>query len=374
MKEEVTQPLLESYVLGDLRLSNRVIMAPMTRCRADNKDLVPTALHQEYYQQRSGAGLIISEGCPVSEEAIGYVRTPGIFTKKQSDAWREVTDTVHAQGGHIFCQLWHCGRISHTSFHQGKAPLAPSAVNANFEITTPKGKKMTSTPQEMTEQDIRRTLSDFGKAAQFAKEAGFDGVEIHSSNGYLIHQFFNKNANQRTDAYGGTIKKRARFFFDVLDVVTEIWEPKRVGVRLNPSLHHLLGIEATEETIPTFDYVVETLKFYDLAYLHLSEPFTDVSAVPYLSSEIALRYRPRYKGTLIINSGFTQESGNAIIEAGKADLVAFGKPFISNPDLSSRFALQVPLTSWDKTTFYTTGAKGYTDYPALTVSPEVELY
>ncbi len=215
----------------------------------------------------------------------------------------------------------------------------------------------------MTLEDIQTTIADFAAAAKNAVEAGFDGVEIHASNGYLFHQFFNGTSNHRTDAYGGSIENRARFLFDVLDAVKKEIPEGKIGVRMNPSLNGIFGMTMDEETIPTFDYMINKLNDYDLAYLHLSEPFTDVSDIPYAVTEIAKHYRPLYKGTLMINAGFDQEKGNAVIERGDADLVAFGKPYISNPDLVERFAENLPLAEWDQDTFYTPGKKGYTDYP-----------
>ncbi|QLE01700.1 alkene reductase [Galbibacter sp. BG1] len=357
------QPLLESYNLGSITLQNRVIMAPMTRSRADNPEKAPTDLHAEYYRQRSGAGLIITEGTQVSKEGVGYINTPGIHSKAQVEGWKKVTKAVHEENGKIFAQLWHVGRMSHPYFHDGGLPLAPSAVNPNEKVYTPDGFEETVTPKEMTIEDIKRTIADFKQAAVNAKEAGFDGVEIHSSNGYLFHQFFNNSSNKRKDDYGGSVVNKTRFFFEVLEEVKQVFPENRIGVRLNPSLHGVFGMEADKETIPTFDYIVEKLNDYNLAYLHLSEPFTDVTDIPFLVSEIALHYRPLYNGTLMINTNFNQEKGNGIIEEENADLVSFGKPFISNPDLPERFALNAPIAEWDEDTFYVPGAKGYTDYP-----------
>ncbi|RKS43409.1 N-ethylmaleimide reductase [Gillisia mitskevichiae] len=367
MKEN--QALLESYKLEDLSLRNRVVMAPMTRNRADNSDNAPTSLHAEYYKQRSGAGLIITEGSQISERAVGYINTPGIYTNAQVEGWKKVTTAVHEEGGKIFIQLWHCGRMSHPKFHNGEKPLAPSAVNPNAQSFTQDGFEDTVEPKAMSLVEIKETIQEFKKAAQNAKDAGFDGVEIHSSNGYLIHQFFNKNSNTRTDEYGGSIQNRARFFFEVIEAINEVWDETKIGVRLNPSLNDAFGIKATEETIPTFDYIIEKLNAYNLAYLHLSEPFTDVSKIDFLVTEIARHYRPIYKGTLMINSGFDQETGNQIIKEGNADLVSFGKLFISNPDLPKRFEKNADLAEWDEDTFYTPGAKGYTDYPKLKEEP-----
>lgn len=357
------QALLQPYKLGNLSLKNRIIMAPMTRNRADNPKKAPTDMHVEYYSQRAGAGLIITEGSQVSERGIGYVNTPGIHTTEQVEGWKKVTEAVHEKDGKIFMQLWHVGRISHPKFHNGDKPLAPSAINPNEQVYTPEGFEKTTEPKEMSIQEIQETIQEFKHAANMAKDAGFDGVEIHSSNGYLFHQFFNKNANQRTDDYGGNIPNRARFFFDVIEAISEVWPENQIGCRFNPSLHKSFGIVASEESIPTFDYIIEKLNAYDLAYVHLSEPFTDVSDVPYLETEIARHYRKIYKGTLMINNGFDRESGNKVIEDGDADLVAYAKWFISNPDLPKRFENKWPLARFDKDTFYTPGKKGYTDYP-----------
>lgn len=362
MSEE-KQALLESYQLGDIALKNRVIMAPMTRSRANNPDNKPTDMHVEYYRQRAGAGLIITEGSQVSKRGIGYVNTPGIHTADQVAGWKKVTEAVHEEDGKIFMQLWHVGRISHPKFHDGEKPLAPSAVNPNEKVYTPEGFEQTTEPKAMTIQEIQETIQEFKSASQMAKEAGFDGVEIHSSNGYLFHQFFNMNANKRTDDYGGNMQNRARFFFEVLEAIAEVWPENRIGCRFNPSLHNVFGITATEESIPTFDYIIEKLNAYDLAYVHLSEPFSDVSEIPYLETEIAKHYRKIYKGTLMINNGFDRESGNKVIKEGDADLVAYGKWYISNPDLAERFQNKWPLAEFNEDTFYTTGKEGYTDYP-----------
>lgn len=359
------QALLTSCNIGNLALPNRVVMAPLTRSRADNEANAPTALHVEYYRQRATAGLIISEGSQVSERGVGYIHTPGIHSQAQIDGWKKVTSAVHEEGGRIFLQLWHVGRMSHPDFHKGALPLAPSALNPNEKSYTPEGFKDTVTPKEMSLEEIQETIAEFKTAAANAMIAGFDGVEVHASNGYLLHQFINPTSNIRTDAYGGTKEKRARLLFEVLDAVKEVVPENRIGVRMNPSLHGIFGMTLDEDTIPTFDYLIEKLNEYDLAYLHLTEPMNDVSNVPHAEPHIAKRYRPVYKGTLMINGGFDQEKGNKIIEEGNADLVAFGKLFISNPDLPKRFELDAPLNDWDQSTFYTPGEKGYIDYPVL---------
>lgn len=340
-------------------------MAPMTRSRAANAENKVFDLHADYYRQRASSGLIITEGSQVSPRAVGYINTPGIYSQAQTEAWKGVTQAVHEAGGHIFIQLWHVGRMSHPDFHNGELPLSASATNPNSKSYTPEGFKDTVTAKEMTLEEIKNTIADFKNGAKNAMEAGFDGVEIHSSNGYLFHQFFNGTSNFRTDEYGGSIENRARLLFEVIDAIKEVMPENRIGLRLNPSLHGVFGMTMDEDTIPTFDYIINKLNDYDLAYLHLSEPFTHVSELPFGEPNIAQHYRPIYKGTLVINSNFDQKSGNQVIEEGLADAVAFGKPFISNPDLPERFAENAPLADWDQDTFYTPGAKGYTDYPSL---------
>lgn len=360
------QALLKPFDLTGTELKNRVVMAPMTRSRANNKEKVATAeLQGEYYKQRASAGLIITEGSQISEKAVGYINTPGIHSKAQVEGWKEVTEMVHQEGGKIFIQLWHVGRISHPDFHQGALPHAPSAINPNAKSYTPEGFKDTVTPKEMTIEDIKQTIQDYKNAAANAMEAGFDGVEIHSSNGYLLHQFFNSTSNQREDEYGGSIENRARILFEILEAIKDVMPEQKIGLRLNPSLHGIFGMTMDENTIPTFDYIIEKLNEYDLAYLHLSEPFNDVSDIPYAETEIAKRYRPIFRGNLIINAGFDRESGNKVIEEGNADMVAFGKPYISNPDLVERFEQEAELADWDESTFYTPGKEGYIDYPKL---------
>jgi N-ethylmaleimide reductase len=359
------QALLREYTMGDLKLRNRIVMAPMTRNRADNPENAPTDLIAKYYAQRSSAGLIITEGSQISRRGVGYINTPGIYSAEQVEGWKKVTGAVHNKGGKIFLQLWHVGRVSHPDLHNGELPLAPSALNPNTKSYTPEGFKDTVTPKAMTIDEIRQTVQDFKRGAKNAMDAGFDGVEIHSSNGYLLHQFFNRTSNVRTDAYGGSIENRARILFEVIDEIKRVMPENRIGMRLNPSFHEIFGITLDEETIPTFDYIVERINDYNLAYLHLSEPFTDVTNVPHAEPQIARRYRPRYRGTLMINSSFNQERGNGVIEEGLADLVSFGKLFISNPDLPRRFELDAELTRWDQDTFYTPGEKGYIDYPML---------
>ncbi|MEP0713009.1 alkene reductase [Algoriphagus sp.] len=360
------QPLLQPITLSSgLELKNRVWMAPMTRSRANNPENKPFEIHEKYYSQRASSGLIITEGSQISKQAVGYINTPGIHSKAQVEGWKGVTKAVHEKGGKIVIQLWHVGRISHPDFHNGDLPVAPSAINPHAKSFTPKGFKDTVTPKEMSIEEIKQTVLDFKNAAKNAMEAGFDGVEIHSSNGYLLHQFFSRTSNVRMDEYGGSIENRARILFEIIDAIKEVMPENKIGLRLNPSLNGIFGMEADEETIPTFDYIVNKLNAYDLAYLHLSEPFNDVSDIPYLVNEIAKHYRPMYKGTLVINAGFDREKGNKFILEGLADAVAYGTLYIANPDLVERFEQGAELAQADQETFYTPGENGYTDYPAL---------
>jgi len=359
--------LFTAYSMSGLELKNRMVMAPMTRSRSDNPGNLATSLTAEYYEQRATAGLIISEGTPVSTKAVGYINVPGIYSDAQVEAWKLVTNAVKAKGGKIFAQLWHVGRLSHPDFHNGELPHAPSAINPNEKSYTTNGFVDTVTPKEMTTEDIQQTILDFKNGASNALKAGFDGIEIHAANGYLFHQFFNGTSNHRTDNYGGSIENRARILFETLDQMKEVIDMNRVGIRFNPSMHGFMGMTMDELTIPTFDYIIDRLNSYGLAYIHLTEPFVPVDNVPFAVTEVAKHFRPIYNGTLIINKGFTKETAIKVLEDGDADLVAFGVPFIANPDLVKRFETDAPLNQADQATFYTPGAKGYTDYPELSV-------
>lgn len=361
----ISQILLDPVNLKGLKLKNRVVMAPMTRGRSDNPGNTATELTAHYYRQRATAGLIITEGTYISKDATGYINVPGIYTKAQVEGWKLVTDAVHGEGGKIFAQLWHTGRLSHPDFHNGKIPMAPSALNPNEKSFTAAGFKDTVTPRAMSLKEIEETVNNFKDAAINAMEAGFDGVELHAANGYLLHQFFNLYSNIRQDAYGGSVENRARILFDILEAIGTAVDINKVGVRLNPSLHGIQGMMLDEGSIEVHDYIVKKLNEFDLAYLHLTEPFTDVSGNPLAIQEVAKHYRPLYHGTIIINRGFTRGTADKVLSQGDADLVAFGVPFIANPDLVERFKTDAPLNPPDKSTFYTPGEKGYTDYPAL---------
>ena len=361
------QILFMPYNLSGTELKNRMVMAPLTRSRSDNQEKVATTLTATYYQQRATAGLIITEGTNVSTNAVGYINVPGIYSEAQVEGWKLVTKAVHDKGGKIFAQLWHVGRLSHPDFHNGELPYAPSAINPHEKSYTQNGFVDTVTPRAMTIEEIKQTIQDFKNAAANAVAAGFDGVEIHAANGYLFHQFFNNCSNIRTDDYGGTIENKARILFDTINAIKDVIDLNKVGVRLNPSMHNFMGISMDEETIPTFEYIVKRLNGYGLAYIHLTEPFVPVDDVPFAVTEIAKHFRPLYKGTLIINKGFNKATATKVLEDADADLVAFGVPFLANPDLVKRYKTDAELNKADQQTFYTPGAKGYVDYPALTV-------
>lgn len=360
-----TTSLFEPFQLNDLELNNRMVMAPLTRSRAANNEHAATELQAKYYGQRATAGLIITEGTVISEDAVGFVNVPGIYNETQVEGWKLTTSAVHEKGGKIFTQLWHTGAYSHPDLHNGKKPLAPSDFNPEQQAFTFEGFKPTVAPQPMTLEDIRQTVGDFKQAAVNAFEAGFDGVELHGANGYLLQQFFSKNSNLRQDEYGGSIENRARILFEILDELKTVVNLSRVGIRFNPSLNGIMGISVDDETIDFYNYVVNKLNDYGLAYIHLIEPFTDVTNNPNAIQEVAKHFRKIYKGTIIINRGFNKETATKVLNDGDADLVSFGVPFLANPDLVERFKTDAPLNAPDQATFYTPSEKGYTDYPTL---------
>jgi N-ethylmaleimide reductase len=354
--------LLSPYKLGNLELSNRIIMAPLTRARAGVERL-PNALMKEYYVQRVSAGLIISEATNISEQGAGWNETPGIHNDEQVRNWRTITDAVRARGGKIFLQLWHTGRASHPDFQpNGNLPVSASAIRPQGEIHTQMGKKPYVTPRALEIDEIPGIVRDYAQATRRAQEAGFDGVEIHAANGYLIDQFLRDGSNHRNDAYGGSIENRARFLLEVTEAVVDAWSADRVGVRLSPT--NPFNDMRDSDPIATFTYAAEALNQFGLAYLHVLE------ALPghFLAAEgdrVSPYLRQAFKGTLMVNGGYDRELGNNAIASGEADLVAYGIPFIANPDLPERFAKNASLNEPDPTTFYAPGAKGYTDYPTL---------
>ncbi|WP_073061788.1 alkene reductase [Fodinibius roseus] len=356
------QPLLESYNLSGLDLSNRVVMAPMTRSRAGEGN-VPTDLMATYYKQRASAGLIITEGTQISRQGVGYPWTPGIHSEQQVEGWKKITQAVHESGGHIFAQIWHVGRVSHPLYHEGDKPVAPSAVKPEGEIFTAEGMKEFVSPRALETAEIPGIIEDYAQAARNAAEAGFDGVEIHGANGYLIDQFLKDSTNRRDDAYGGSIENRSRFALEVVEAVSGAIGADKTGIRFSPAGRNQGIIDSNPKEV--FGYLLEQLNSYDLAYVHLMEPMGDVSDLPDYPEKVTEFFRPVYEGTIITNAGFDRESGNKVLSEGAADLVAYGRIFLANPDLPERFAAHADLNEPDPGTFYGGDEKGYTDYPFM---------
>ncbi|MFC8826621.1 alkene reductase [Streptomyces sp. NPDC057137] len=355
-----TQPLLQPVRLGALELPNSVVMAPMTRARAQNAELAPTDLMATYYAQRAGAGLIVTEGTWVSADAIGFVNVPGIYTDAQVSGWAKVTGAVHEAGGRIMSQFGHVGAASHPSHLGGRLPAGPSAVNPGEKSFTPTGPKDTLTPRAYTAAEIADTIADYRRAAQNARRAGFDGVELHAQGSHLIPQFLNPRLNRRTDAYGGSGEKRARFLLDILEAVSDVWGGDRVSVKLSPGWTSGTAFTADEETLADYDSLLKKLNDSELAYLHLLG--TPVAAK---RNAVFSRYRAHYQGNIVANLGFSQEAGNDILQAGIVDAVSFGAPFIANPDLVERFTQGHPPAEGNRDTYYAGHTEGYTDYPAF---------
>jgi len=343
--------------IGEITLPNRVIMSPLTRLRGTS-DHLPTRLMIEYYTQRSTAGLIISEGIPVMPQGVGYANVPGIWSRVQADAWKQVTESVHRAGGRIFAQLWHVGRISDPMFLDGQLPVAPSAIRPEGHVSLLRPITSYVTPRELPISEIPGIVEGFRKGAENARYAGFDGVEIHGANGYLIDQFLQDGSNHRIDAYGGTIENRARIMLEITDAVISVWSAKRVGMHLAPrgDSHDMHDSNPSE----TFGYVARELGKRGLAFLCVREYFGPDRLGPQL--------RKQFDGVYIANEKYTQELANQVIRDGEADAVAFGQLFIANPDLPARFARKVPLNMPDTETYYSSGAHGYTDYPSLSTS------
>lgn len=357
--------LFSPIQLGPYRLPNRIVMAPLTRNRAGAGN-VPGRLNATYYAQRASAALIITEATQVSPQGLGYPATPGIHSPEQVAGWRVVTDAVHERGGRIFLQLWHVGRVSHPSLQPGgELPVAPSAIAAVGEALTYEGSRPFVTPRALETHEIPDIVEQFRKGAEKAMAAGFDGVEVHGANGYLLDQFLRDGTNKRTDQYGGSIENRARFHLEVTEAVISVWGSDRVGIRLSPSgTYNSMHDSNPKET---FGYLIEALNRFGLAYLHLVEP--NEADIRHGGTPIPSSYfRPIFKGNLMTNGGYDKDKGDAVIAKGEADLVSFGTLFLANPDLPERFRLGAPLNPPDPTTFYGGGQQGYTDYPALASS------
>jgi N-ethylmaleimide reductase len=373
-KMSETPNLFTPFRLGPYELRNRVVMAPMTRSRAGEGG-VPTELMAEYYAQRAGAGLIVSEGSQVSPQGVGYPSTPGIHTDAQVDGWRRVTDAVHDRGSRIFLQLWHVGRVSHPSMQPGGAlPVAPSAIGIPGELYTGQGMKPFVTPRALETDEIAGVVEQFAEGARRAYLAGFDGVELHGANGYLIDQFLRDGANHRTDHYGGSVENRVRFLEEVTAAVVDVWGGPRVGVRFSPM--GLVNGMGDTDPVATFSYAAYALNRFNLAYLHVSETIGEQERRSADGSFVVLSragaeprvspvMRAIFRGPFIANGGYGGETGNAAVAGRQADLVAFGTPFLANPDLPERLRAGAPLNAPDRATFYGGDARGYTDYPAL---------
>ncbi|MCC9642860.1 alkene reductase [Rhodopirellula sp. JC740] len=359
---ETKSALLQPFQIGDLTLPNRVVMAPLTRARAGEERL-PNALMAEYYTQRASAGLIISEATVVSEQGIGWPQTPGIYNETMADHWKQVVNSVHEAGGRIFLQLWHTGRASHSDFHNGDLPVAPSAIKIEGDgVHTPSGKKPYETPRALKTSELPGVVEDYRRAAEFAKQAGFDGVEIHSANGYLLDEFLQSKTNHREDNYGGSIENRYRLLGEVVEAVTSVWQNDRVGVRLSPN--GAFNDMGSPDYIEQFTYVARQLDAFGLAYLHVMDGtgfgFHELGPVMTLQD-----IRKVFSGPLMGNVGYTRESAEEAIVDGAADLIAFGRPYISNPDLVERFQNGWPLAEdADMSVWYSHGPEGYTDFPA----------
>jgi N-ethylmaleimide reductase len=358
--------LLSPTEFDELKLPNRIVMAPMTRLRA--VDSIPTALMATYYAQRATAGLIVTECTMIHPLSHGYMNCPGIYSPEQIEGWKAVTEAVRTQGGRIFLQLWHSGRVAHPALLDGESPIAPSAIAATGTLHTPIGKVELETPRALEADEIPEIVEQFRQAARNAIAAGFDGVELHGAFGYLIDQFLQDGSNQRSDRYGGSIENRARFLLEVVAAVVEVWGSNRVGIKLSPS-NTFYGMQDSDP-LATFSYVIEALNRFSLAYIHLMEPNEMDLAARSVINPVLPAFRSLYQGRIITNGGYNKATGDDILRSGQADLVSFGKLFIANPDLSKRFAVNAVLQDPNPKTFYGMGdrdlERGYTDYPFLT--------
>jgi N-ethylmaleimide reductase len=355
--------LFESVQLGSLVLANRVLMAPLTRNRAE-ADGVPGELAATYYAQRASAGLIVTEATQISPMGKGYINTPGIHSPEQVRAWGRIVESVHKSGGRIFLQLWHVGRISHTSLlPNNEQPVAPSAIRANSQTFIATGLAQVSEPVALTAGGIKETLAAYRKAAGNAKEAGFDGVEIHAANGYLIDQFLRTGSNQRTDEYGGVASNRVRFLTEAVEEVLVAWDSKHIGVRISPAV----GFNDMTDGNPleTFSVTVARLNGYGLGYLHVVERAQDSKGNNEEALALSAHLRALWNGLYVVNGGYDGPKGEEALRTGHADAVAYGRAFLANPDLPRRLQLGSPLNEPDRHTFYGGDARGYTDYPFL---------
>mgnify|MGYP002700327390 CR=1 FL=1 len=355
--------IFSAITLGDYQLSNRIFMAPLTRGRAVDKG-VPNALMAQYYGQRATAGLIIAEATAVAINGLGWMNAPGLFNAEQQAGWKNIADAVHEKGGRIFVQLWHMGSIVHPDFIDGELPVSSSAIKQQGSLTTPKGRdRGFAIPRSLTKPQIAEVIQQFVDAARRAIDAGLDGIEIHGANGFLVDQFTRDSINQRDDEYGGSIDNRLRFMMEIVEAVCAEIGSGKVGIRISPS-NSVWGIKDSDPKA-TFLQAVSRLNDFNLAYVHILEPkpvTKNVMNADYLTPVL----RERYQGNLIINGGYNKKSANEALANNEAEAIVFGTPFISNPDLVERFFINAELAQPDNTTFYTSTAKGYTDYPLMT--------
>jgi N-ethylmaleimide reductase len=360
--------LFDPVALGPYRLANRIVMAPLTRSRADDAG-VPGQLQATYYAQRASAGLIISEATNISSQGKGYIKTPGIWTPEQVAGWKLTTDAVHAKGGRIFLQLWHVGRISHSDLQpDNQLPVAPSAIRAEgVQAYTPNGFKPLEVPRALESDEIPGIVRDYAHAAQMAKDAGFDGVEIHAANGYLLQQFLSDKTNKRTDRYGGSIENRTRLVVEVVDAVTRVWSPDKVGIRIAPLTK--FGDIGDSDPEPLYMSLIAQLNPFNLAYIHVVEGDTGGERQPAGGFDLQ-KLRRAFNGLYMANNGYTLALAEEARAGDAADLICFGRPYISNPDLVERLRSGAPLATPDQATFYAGEAKGYIDYPALAQAAE----
>lgn len=356
--------LFQPLTVGALTLPHRILMAPLTRGRAT--DRVPNPLMAEYYSQRASAGLIVSEATAISAQGYGWHGAPALYTDEQEAGWRDVTSAVHAAGGRIFLQLWHMGRLSHPDFQDGQLPVAPSPIAAQGDAHTPTGNQPYVVPRELSVSEINAIYEDYATATKRARSAGFDGVEIHGANGYLIDQFLRDSANQRTDEFGGSIENRMRFLQGVTEAVIEAWSPDRTGLRLSPTMNGK-GM-GDSDPIALYSRVAETLNQYGLAYVHTAEAIQPGRLYNPDAPRVTPHIRDAYQGVLITNGGYDSASAAEAIENGEADAIAFGQKFIANPDLPERMRTGAPLNTPDPDTYYSAGPHGYVDYPSLAES------
>ena len=364
MSANTDTDLFQPVTIGAWHLANRIVMAPLTRCRVKH-DGIPGPLQADYYAQRTSAGLIISEGTNISPQAHGYAFTPGIYTDAQIDGWQMVTKAVHAKQGKIICQLWHTGRYSHPSLQpNGGLPVAPSAIAAEGETITELGMQMVLTPRALETDEIPNIIQQYRHAAHCAKLAGFDGVEIHSANCYLLEQFIRDSTNHRTDQYGGSVANRTRLVLEVTEAVAEVWGGDRVGIRLSPVTPAAGNTPLDSDVMATYGYLIEQLNQFGLAYLHFIEGSTRMSRV--VPNGIDLQQlRALFEGPYMANNLYTRKLAIEACKKGNADLICFGRPFIGNPDLVERLKTGAELAEAPKETWYAGEETGYTDWPAL---------